>query len=503
MARPRRVLERGSALLVLAAVLCTARALDGGERGGPAGPGRQLAKPPVSIKGPRTKVPNCPRCVMQHVPDMCSYQAGTEPAGARWEDYQAPEWSPPPTAIEAGPEAGATAGEAAAAAAHERGGGWLGLRDRGRGRGQGQAPGSKPTAAAARAPPKPSSRDRVITVKPGKDGVIANAGDVKRALRRQGVRDTKAYMGAIRDRVRKAKGDVARGRSLLVTKARQPTFQPPSAAVAEIARSALAAWKRTPDRCGMWTRSCVERYLARNETLGLPDAHSAEPARDPLLKLVRKEHTPENLTLLAERFPDLQPGELGSCAVVAVGDNMLKQGRGAEIDAHDTVFRYNSPIKAYVADVGSQSDVLYWKLRKNEKLYGQEGQEASRFYMWKDESKFYEFGAPDDWATNSYRGKPLLWPSKLSVNATADVYRQYKAEKSATWTRGTPAGGFKFAMDVLSSGLCKRVDLYGYTASGSGKYFKREMLMKPVHYSGLEHWVYREAQAIGMLCVYD
>lgn len=31
-------------------------------------------------------------------------------------------------------------------------------------------------------------------------------------------------------------------------------------------------------------------------TQGLPDAHSAEPARDPLLKLVRKEHTPENVS---------------------------------------------------------------------------------------------------------------------------------------------------------------------------------------------------------------
>lgn len=82
MARPRRVLERGSALLVLAAVLCTARALDGGERGGPAGPGRQLAKPPVSIKGPRTKVPNCPRCVMQHVPGALPWSRGA--GGWHW-----------------------------------------------------------------------------------------------------------------------------------------------------------------------------------------------------------------------------------------------------------------------------------------------------------------------------------------------------------------------------------------------------------------------------------
>jgi len=44
-------------------------------------------------------------------------------------------------------------------------------------------------------------------------------------------------------------------------------------------------------------------------------------------------------------FPDLQPSAFGTCAVVAVGDTMLTSKRGAEIDAHDTVIRYNSPLK--------------------------------------------------------------------------------------------------------------------------------------------------------------
>jgi hypothetical protein len=81
------------------------------------------------------------------------------------------------------------------------------------------------------------------------------------------------------------------------------------------------------------------------------------------------------------------------------------------------------------------------------------------------------------------------------------LYLKYKADRKLR--SGTPAGGFKFALDVLASGLCRRIDLYGYTAQGSGKYFKRASLMKPVHISGLEHWVYREAQAMGLLCVYD
>ena len=48
---------------------------------------------------------------------------------------------------------------------------------------------------------------------------------------------------------------------------------------------------------------------------------------------------------------------------MAVGDNLLGAGRGAEIDAHDTVVRYNAPIKKYRRDVGAKSDVVYWKVR--------------------------------------------------------------------------------------------------------------------------------------------
>lgn len=42
-----------------------------------------------------------------------------------------------------------------------------------------------------------------------------------------------------------------------------------------------------------------------------------------------------------------------------------------------------------------------------------------------------------------------------------------------------------------------------FTSQGSGKYFSRQALMKPAHIAGLEHWVFREAQAAGMLCIYD
>lgn len=56
---------------------------------------------------------------------------------------------------------------------------------------------------------------------------------------------------------------------------------------------------------------------------------------------------------------------------------------------------------------------------------------------------------------------------------------------------------------MLASGLCTRVDVYGYTSKGTAKYFNKGKAMSTVHIMGLEHWAYRLAQQEGMMCVYD
>ena len=47
------------------------------------------------------------------------------------------------------------------------------------------------------------------------------------------------------------------------------------------------------------------------------------------------------------KLMDLKPRMLGSCALVANGDNLLRGNRGADIDEHDTIFRHNTPIKGF------------------------------------------------------------------------------------------------------------------------------------------------------------
>jgi hypothetical protein len=65
---------------------------------------------------------------------------------------------------------------------------------------------------------------------------------------------------------------------------------------------------------------------------------------------------------LAEKyFPHIPQGSLGSCAVVANSDNLLKGKRGAEIDAHDSVFRHNTPVVGYEEAVGTKTTITYVK----------------------------------------------------------------------------------------------------------------------------------------------
>eukprot|EP00854_Cymbomonas_tetramitiformis_P008256 gene8256-9809_t len=64
---------------------------------------------------------------------------------------------------------------------------------------------------------------------------------------------------------------------------------------------------------------------------------------------------------------DLQPGSLGS------GDTILEKHFGGEIDAHDTVIRYNSPTSEnYRRHVGSKTSFLIYK-----ELYRSRGQEEA------------------------------------------------------------------------------------------------------------------------------
>ena len=68
-----------------------------------------------------------------------------------------------------------------------------------------------------------------------------------------------------------------------------------------------------------------------------------------------------SLSEALERIPDVKPGELGTCAIVGVADNLKGKGWGKQIDAHDFVARYSAKLKGFEKDVGSKVDALLVK----------------------------------------------------------------------------------------------------------------------------------------------
>jgi len=470
-------------------------------------------------------VANCPRCRMQAVPEMCQYLAGTEPPGLRFDDVMSSSPASIRTATaRPGQVSHADRADGGALAQPQKRQNSLGLsRQRHQGTTE-KAAGAWAAGGQERQMRLPGATASFTVRTTANNKRIANVGEVKKALMDSGVSKdrSRGYLSAIMQKLRQAahSGGKTEGNHTSVVaeptavsrrllrvavkrgpQARQPIFSPPGPRVASLTRQVLSEWRQNPERCGIWTKDCVRRYMAGDD-LGLRTSFRNETElgrRHPLKKVFVNNEIP-NVKSVPDLFPDLKPGSLGSCAVVAVGDNMLHQGRGWQIDAHDTVWRYNSPMNNFKRDIGKKSDVIYWKMRKDEKDYGQEDQTAGSYYMWKEPVKFWEFGKKSDWQSRTFRGKPLLWPNGVAMRF-GQIYREYKEENRVT--TGTPAGGFKFALDVLASGLCKRIDLYGFTARGSAKYFKRESYMKPRHISGLEHWVYREAQSQGLVCIYD
>lgn len=254
---------------------------------------------------------------------------------------------------------------------------------------------------------------------------------------------------------------------------RQATFKQPAEPVVEAIDEVINKWSkldRDQQLCGIFTKQCAERY-ASGETLGLPTPPDSDPARrHPLKRIFKSGSIPDGATKTL--FPDLEQGAFGSCAVVAVGDNLLRAKHGEDIDAHDTVIRYNAPMKKYASQVGRRSTLVYWKFRSGEKEYGQEGDLGTSYFTFKEPPKYFMAASPQEQAKLTYKGKHVLWPSMRGNELWMKAYATH-AKYGGKGIRASASGGFKLASDIVSSGLCKRVSLYGYSSEGGAKYFNQ------------------------------
>jgi len=197
-------------------------------------------------------------------------------------------------------------------------------------------------------------------------------------------------------------------------------------------------------------------------------------------------------------LPDVKPGGFGSCALVANSDNLLKSQRGEDIDRHDTVFRHNTPVKGFEKYVGKRSTVVWVKGGYRTGASGVKVGDGNADFAYallhniEDEKHI-----PRDFR---YHKKHIFLRGNAAPFARAR--RELYSLAGGGGRRNHPSGGFSRPLNLLASGLCKRIDLYGFGGFSSGKYFAKSRKVMAAHLMGFEHWVYRYLQSKGKLCIY-
>lgn len=102
------------------------------------------------------------------------------------------------------------------------------------------------------------------------------------------------------------------------------------------------------------------------------------------------------------------------------------------------------------------------------------------------------------------RGKPLMILNKGTPASKCAKERARWYRMAGGTRRRHPTGGFARPFQLLASGLCTRVDMYGFSfqPDSSGKYFDKKKAVVSTHLTHFEHWAYRYLMQQGKLCVY-
>eukprot|EP00899_Mesostigma_viride_P013012 jgi/Mesvir1/21711/Mv04127-RA.2 len=221
-------------------------------------------------------------------------------------------------------------------------------------------------------------------------------------------------------------------------------------------------------------------------------------------------------------LPSIPRGSWGSCAVVASGDSVLSAKQGREIDAHKTVIRIgrmpfnddghrpeNASRIDYSPFVGTRTDVLVAKRRPADPLW--KHADARIFIDPYGEAPSDSAGEKGVLLKPNLVDKPpvapafapsggprvlgyLLYDRMARAIGRLDMTRVKRFEDFAkgVWEgrKRKPTTGFLIALDLLFSGFCTRVDMYGFTVNCGWHYWpRRSRPMTILHSCELESWV--------------
>eukprot|EP00873_Tetraselmis_striata_P017206 jgi/Tetstr1/437470/TSEL_026149.t1 len=157
----------------------------------------------------------------------------------------------------------------------------------------------------------------------------------------------------------------------------------------------------------------------------------------------------------------LQPGSLGTCALIALGDVLHRRPYGKEIDAHDTVIRIGSPpVTEFASHTGSKTDAIL-----NHKSSFAAGLPPAY------RNVKYIFGGE---RARHYQGTSLV-PMSMEPGMWHDLaIKLYKYTDPLITSKRKPrhtSSGLGMVLRLIASRLCTRLDLYGFSPYHNRHYY--------------------------------
>jgi len=197
------------------------------------------------------------------------------------------------------------------------------------------------------------------------------------------------------------------------------------------------------------------------------------------------------------KYPELLSGGLGTCAFVAQGSSLLRVPWGEEIDLHSTVIRFgHMPLRGFESFTGRKTDALFGRGSIQTKYAGDYSEVR---YLFNADRSGHQFARREKaliqiQGFGGFKQMPQEADLKNGLRFCAGDDRiplllyHFMTTPIAGKPRG-PSSGFTSALQIILSGLCEKVDIYGLSPNCGGYYHDRKITMKLHHSCELESWV--------------
>jgi len=209
---------------------------------------------------------------------------------------------------------------------------------------------------------------------------------------------------------------------------------------------------------------------------------------------------------------EIESKSWGTCAFVTQGTSLRRVARGHEIDQSDTVIRLgHMPLKGWEKYTGSRTDVLIGRGSIQTKYAGDYsevkiliGKDRAQAVYTKDRSKFLTRLRIINAVTQRPQKVSLSNGNTVSVGlGLSSLLYDIMTTPIGHKKRG-PTTGFRQILNILMSGFCDTLHIYGTTPNCGGYYHATSNVMKVHHSCELESWAlhYLMHSSQAHLCVW-